>query len=224
MQGLEKILATELGSSIHNINQCDWRNKDFYADYAAQTFYYVRHSTRLLALSASRLNYEQEQSFHLRFIKHLGEESNHEKLALNDLKHLSHSISEFEEYNTTRLFYEPQYYKIEHERPLALMGYILYLEALAKNVCPSLTKTITELYGAEATSFLRVHGQEDPQHVEEAVKMIAGLGQANLHEIEKNLIQSSYAYNQMIYTMRVRWGKSQDKKVASFENNEEVYQ
>lgn len=214
MHGLEKILATELEASIHNINQCDWRNKEFYADYAAQTFYYVRHSTRLLALSASRLSYEQEQSFHLRFIKHLGEEANHEKLALNDLKFLGRSIDDFEEHPSTRLFYEPQYYKIEHEKPLALMGYILYLEALAKYVCPILTKTITELYGHQSASFLRVHGEEDPEHVDQAVNMITGLSTANLYEIEKNLIQSSYAYNQMIYEIKMKWIVAQDKKMA----------
>ncbi|MBC7540862.1 MAG: iron-containing redox enzyme family protein [Bacteriovorax sp.] len=214
MQGLEKVLAIELDLSIKHVNECDWKNKEFYADYVAQTFYYVRHSTRLLALCASRLNYEQEQQLHLRFIKHLGEESNHEKLALNDLKHLGYSIDDFKEHNTTRIFYEPQYYKIEHEKPLALMGYVLYLEALAKYVCPPLTQIITELHGNRTASFLQVHGEEDPAHVEQALKMIMSLDDANLAIIEKNIIQSSYAYNQMISELKIKWNNAHYKKSA----------
>lgn len=211
---LEKVLTAELEKSTFHLNNCNWDNIKFYADYVAQTFYYVRHSTRLLALSASRLNYEQEQMIHLRFIKHLGEESNHEKLALNDLKHLGFSIDDFPELNTTRVFYEPQYYKIEHERPLAIMGYILYLEALAQNVCIPLTKKIIELHGNKTASFLHVHGEEDPEHVAQALNMIQSLDPANLAVIERNLIQSSYCYNQIISELDQKWAKTYYKKSA----------
>lgn len=145
-----------------------WDQKEFYANYLAQTFYYVRHSTRILALSAGRLSYEKDQKIHLRFLKHLGEEANHEKLALNDLKFLGYKLQDFDELNSTRFFYEPQYYKIEHQHPLALMGYILFLEVLAQNVCPPLSAKLTNLYGKKSATFLLVHGEEDPSHVEEA--------------------------------------------------------
>jgi thiaminase len=213
-QRLEKTLSTELKNSNELILNCDWKNKDFYADYIAQTFYYVRHSTRLLALAASRLNYEQEQKIHLRFISHLKEESNHEKLALSDLSHLDFKIENFPEINATRLFYEPQYYKIEHERPLALMGYVLFLEALAQKVCPSLSKKITGYHGNKTATFIHVHGEEDPGHVEKALRMILDLNQQDLLAIENNLIQSSYVYSQLLTELNLKWNKSIYKKSA----------
>lgn len=211
---LESSLIKELDITSEYILDCDWKSREFYADYMAQTFYYVRHSTRLLALAASRLNYEEEQKIHLRFIRHLGEESNHEKLALNDIAKLDFSINDFPELNSTRLFYEPQYYKIEHERPLALMGYILFLEALAQKVCPSITKKIAAFHGSKAGTFFHVHGEEDPAHVGEALKMINALEGADLRAIEINLVQSSYAYAQMVSELNLKWLSLRHKKAA----------
>ncbi|MDO9180952.1 MAG: iron-containing redox enzyme family protein [Bacteriovorax sp.] len=211
---LELSLELTIKNSMAQIEEYEWENKNFYADYMAQTFYYVRHSTRLLALCASRLNYEQEQQIHLRFIKHLSEESNHEKLALNDLANLGHNIDQFPELNSTRLFYEPQYFKIEHEKPLALMGYILFLEALAQKVCPPLTKKLTSCFGKRSATFFHVHGEEDPEHVAEALKMIQGLDDSNLFVIEKNLRQTAYAYSQMLHELKLKWHNLEIKKSA----------
>ncbi|MFA6237598.1 MAG: iron-containing redox enzyme family protein [Bacteriovorax sp.] len=211
---LEMALMKELDISSEFILDCDWKSKEFYADYMAQTFYYVRHSTRLLALCASRLNYEQEQKIHLRFIRHLGEESNHEKLALNDISRLDFSVDDFPELCSTRLFYEPQYYKIEHERPLALMGYILFLEALAQKVCPPLAKTISSCHGSKAGTFFHVHGEEDPAHVGEALKMINVLSPPDLAAIEHNLVQSSYAYILMVNELKLKWASKNKKRAA----------
>lgn len=211
---LNKILSIELEKSISQINECNWLDKNFYADYVAQTFYYVRHSTRLLALCASRLSYEDQQKIHLRFIKHLAEESNHELLALKDIGHLGYSLDDFPELEATRLFYEPQYYKVEHQNPLALMGYILFLEALAQKVCPPLTKKLTECHGKRTATFFHVHGEEDPEHVAEALKMIQSLDKNSLEHIEQNLIQSSYAYGQLISDLQLKWKISIYKKSA----------
>ncbi len=215
MKNLSITLEKEIRKTIEHIDSCQWsNNKEFYADYVAQTFYYVRHSTRLLALCASRLNYETEQAIHLRFIKHLGEEFNHEKLALSDLKNLGYHIDDFSELVTTRLFYEPQYFKIEHERPLALMGYVLYLEALAQKFSPIVAKEISGKYGARSATFFQVHGDEDPKHVAEAVKMIGSLSEADLKSIENNLIQSSHSYNLLIEDLQNKWLQSSVKKAA----------
>lgn len=207
-------LSLELQKTNEIIDASLWSNAEFYADYIAQTFYYVRHSTRLLALAASRLNYENQQKTHLRFITHLKEESNHEKLALHDLNHIGRKLENFPENNSTRLFYEPQYFKIEHEMPLGLMGYILFLEALAVKVCPSLTKKITEHHGKNSATFFRVHGEEDPSHVSEALKMIEDLDKETSFYVEKNLIQTAFAYNQMLIELNQKWNKKSDNKAA----------
>lgn len=198
MDQLKAALNQSVSMIVNSYENMPWDNKEFYANYIAQTFYYVRHSTRMLATSAGRLSYEQQQTLHLRFLKHLSEEAGHEKLAINDLKALGYTIDDFKELNATRCFYEPQYFKIEHKDPLAIMGYILYLEVLAQNICPPLSKKLTALYGKKAATFLIVHGEEDPHHVEEAQKMLATLPPEALAIITENLEQSSFAFNLMM--------------------------
>lgn len=198
MEKLKLALNQSVSMIVNSYEYMPWENKEFYASYLAQTFYYVRHSTRMLAISAGRLNYEEQQNLHLRFLKHLGEEANHERLAINDLKALGYTVNDFPELNATRCFYEPQYFKIEHQGPLALMGYILYLEVLAQNICPPLAKKLTGLYGKKAATFLLVHGEEDPHHVDEAQKMLATLDSKTLELITMNLEQSSFAFNLMM--------------------------
>jgi pyrroloquinoline quinone (PQQ) biosynthesis protein C len=213
MEKLKLALEQSVGHSKGVMESLPWDNREFYANYLAQTFFYVRHSTRMLATSAGRLSYEAQQNLHIRFLKHLGEEAGHEKLALNDLKALGYNIEDFKELDATRFFYETQYYKIEHKDPLAIMGYILYLEVLAQFVCPPLTQKITQLYGKKTATFLLVHGEEDPHHVEEAQKLIASLPPQALTVITENLLQSSCAFNLMMNEMVImaknaKWKKS----------------
>lgn len=215
MKDLQKTLDLELARAMEQIDSCDWNNKNFYADYMAQTFYYVRHSTRLLALAASRLSYEDQQTFHLRFIAHLREESNHEKLALNDLKYLGFKKEDLPEHSCTRLFYEPQYYKIEHQRPLALMGYILFLEALAQKACPKLVETLAETYGNRCATFFHVHGEEDPAHVEAALKVISELDNIDLQQVIQNLSQTAYAYHCLLDELKMKNSRQRPQKKAA---------
>ncbi len=214
MDKLQKALNQSVSIITNSYENMPWDNKEFYANYLAQTFFYVRHSTRMLAISAGRLSYEEHQSLHIRFLKHLGEEANHERLAINDLKALGYSVSDFKELNSTRFFYEPQYFKIEHQNPLALMGYILYLEVLAQNICPPLAKKLQGLYGKKAATFLLVHGEEDPHHVEEAQKLLMSLDAPTLEIITENLIQSSCAFNWMMKEIEDSVKVDQLKKIA----------
>jgi hypothetical protein len=213
MQKLQMVLSKAVYLITNSYESMPWDNSEFYANYLAQTFYYVRHSTRLLALSASRLSYQDQQGLHLRFLKHLGEEANHEQLVLNDLKNLGYTPKDFQELLMTKLFYESQYYKIEHQSPLALMGYILYLEVLAQNICPPLSKIIINVYGSKVASFLLIHGNEDPQHVAEAQKVLSDIDPDSLKIITENLEQSSYAFNLIVReilekTQKENWKKS----------------
>ncbi len=213
MDKLQKALDQAIVQSVEMCNKLPWHDREFYSNYLAQTFYYVRHSTRMLATSAGRLTYEDQQNLHLRFLKHLSEEAGHEKLAINDLKHMGHTPNDYKELNSTRYFYETQYYKIEHRDPLAIMGYILYLEVLAQNVCPPLSKKIETLFGKKASTFLLVHGEEDPHHVEEAQKLLMTLSPPSLEIIIENLEQSANAFNLIMKeieesTQYMKWKKS----------------
>lgn len=171
-----------------------WQEKRPYANFLAQTFYYVRHSTRLLALAAGRIAPGDRKSFD-RFIKHIGEERNHEELARRDLSNLGFDLDAMPELPCTKLLWEPQYYKVEHESPMALLGYILPLEMLAANEGGEVVEILSEAHGADSLSFLRLHGQEDIKHVQEAIKLAESLDERDRRLIETNIGQTIYAYS-----------------------------
>lgn len=192
-----------VASMSNTLRNYPWDNKLAYAEYLAQTYYYICHSTRLLAASAARFS-QEDQSLHKRFLKHTDEENSHELLALRDLQKLGFNIKDFPEMAQTKTFYEIQYYKIEHCDPAALMGYILALETVAGNDLKWLKEKITALYGAECAKFIQVHADEDPDHVEKALMVVEGLKESRLVHINMNIEQSAICFNDMLNACKSR--------------------
>lgn len=170
-----------------------WDNKSAYAEFVAQTFYYVRHSTRLLALAAGMIAPENRRAFD-RYIKHISEERNHEVLARRDLEELGFDLDQMPEMSVTRLLWEPQYYKVMHKSPMALLGYILPLEALAANEGGNVVQRLKEAYGAKCLSFLRLHGEEDIKHVKDAIALTESLDKSDYELVRENIEQTVLAY------------------------------
>lgn len=193
--------------------QYPWENKLAYAEFLAQTYYYVCHSVRLLCASAGRLPQEDQEIFK-RFIKHMQEENSHELLCIRDLQKLGFNINDFSELAQTRTFYEVQYYKIEHLDPLALMGYILALETMAGRELKSTKEKLTQLYGKEAVKFIQVHADEDPDHIEKALNLIEKLDQRRLKIIDQNLEQTALSYVEMLQAAKVRGYVNDERKIA----------
>jgi len=172
-----------------------WQERTAYADWLAQTYFYVRHSTRLLAASAARFAQDEAgDALHQRFTKHMSEEKRHERLALHDLKHLGVSADGLVERHSTRLFYECQYYKIEHVDPTALFGYILALEAMSAAHGPYAFEAVSSAHGASAGTFLKLHAHDDQDHTREALSMLERLTPGSRLHIEHNLEQSTFGY------------------------------
>jgi len=177
-----------------------WNNKTAYAEFLAQTFYYVRHSTRLLALAGGMMPLENRRAFD-RYIKHIAEERNHELLARRDLEQLGFELDAMPELPVTRLLWEPQYYKIMHKSPMALLGYILPLEALAANEGGQIVKSLEETYGATCLNFLRLHGEEDIKHVKDAIALVDTLHAHDQMLVRENIAQTVMAYTQWLQHM-----------------------
>lgn len=174
-----------------------WENPRFYGDFLAQTYYYVCHSTRLLGLAASRL-YIDRDSLHRRFAEHIGEEKSHERLAVADLRALGMKLENFPELPVTRAFYETQYYKIERQDPTALLGYILLLEVLSVKVGPALHQRTKAAHGERASSFLRIHVEEDVDHVAKALTQVDGLPDHLKEYVAMNMEQTAELYGAII--------------------------
>ncbi len=188
-------------SSVEMMSQATreypWDNKHAYAQFLAQTYYYICHSTRLLAASAARFS-QEDQGLHKRFLKHTDEENSHELLALRDLQKLGFKIEDFPELAQTKTLYEIQYFKIEHQDPAALMGYILALETMAGEDFKWLKDKVTGLYGKETAKFVQVHADEDPDHIEKAVQVIKSLKTIRLPGIDINIEQTAICYTDML--------------------------
>jgi hypothetical protein len=171
--------------SLSVLRDFPWHSKRAYGDFLAQTYYYVCHTTRLLAVCASRLGVEREKLHH-RFLKHAAEERSHHLLAERDLAALGASLGDYPERALTAAMYETQYYRAEHHSPTTIFGYILTLEGLAVVYGPSVYAAVSSAHRDEASSFVRLHANEDPGHLESAFALLETLSPAETAAIQAN--------------------------------------
>jgi uncharacterized ferritin-like protein (DUF455 family) len=170
-----------------------WRDKESYAQFLAQVYYYVCHSTRLLGFAAARFT-TVEEKFHRRFMEHAAEEKGHQFLAEKDLKALGYSLAAFPEHPATSLFYESQYYKIEFQDPMALLGYILVLEGISVKKGAYINQVVQKAFGKQASTFMHVHSSDDPDHLEKAFALIEGMDEKRKEIIRQNIRQSAFGF------------------------------
>ena len=196
---MKTVLDQCMGQLGQSLEQFPWQLSSAYGDWLAQTYYYVSYSTRLLAASAARFACDERgNAFHHRFGAHISEEKKHELLALHDLKVLGLSIRDFPERHTTRMFYEPQYFKIEHRDPLALFGYILPLEAMSVAHGPWILERVSAAHGERASAFLKVHVNDDEDHLAKAFAALEAATDVQRALIEQNLLQTTAGYRALL--------------------------
>lgn len=175
-----------------------WTDKKSYAAWLAQTYYYARHTTRIISFAGSLFNFEQ-QDIHNRFVDHTNEEKNHDRLLEADLKQIGYKVSDFSELSSTAAMYQTQYYIAQHVSPMALFGYFLSLEGLAVTCCKSAVETLDKATpGCKFATFLRVHAHEDGDHVREALDFTGKASPADLELIRMNLCRTSEFYRSML--------------------------
>lgn len=187
-----KLLEDAINQAVSAGRQLDFANKGLYALWLSQAYYFVRHSTPLLALSCGRSI--ENRPYHLRCISHLAEERGHDKLILNDLKALGFKPEDFEELPATQALYQTQYYWIEHVNPVSLLGYIFILEGLAVKLGGIKTKEVND---AKATSFLKLHSDEDVGHLESAFGQLKAMSKHDQECILKNAQLTAGLYSNM---------------------------
>lgn len=190
---IKEVYINEAESVKKQLVAFDWSDPNKYADWLAQTYFFVLHSTRLLTLSASRCPTDN-QELHYRFVKHTAEESRHERMLLNDLKALGRDISEFTEYPTTASFFQTQYYQIEHIGAVTFFGYILVLEGLAVEAGDYIYDQVQKHHGPQKGSFLKVHSSEDPDHLRKAFLEIEKMSLIESIKICQNMKNSFFNY------------------------------
>jgi len=180
------------------LNQ-NWESPSFYANWLAQTAYYVRHSTKLLALAASRYSVN-DPAHHLRAIEHMREEKSHDLLAVHDLMGVGYSFDHIAEGFATRAMYTDIYYRILFESPFALYGYILALEGIAVRSADKIRTRIVKAHGKtnKVDRFLSLHGSEDPDHIDKAFEMVANLDSRSVAIVQETMLSSFESYRLMV--------------------------
>ncbi len=173
------------------------KDKEVYADWLAQTYYYVVHSTSLLGYSLPHLK-SMELKRH--FEKHLGEETRHDLLAVKDMERLGFSMDQFPEHAITQAFYHSQYYRIQFEGGTSILGYILFLEAMAVHWGKEAYEVIKDTH-KHSVLFLKVHAEEDPHHVDQAIGAILKLPEAEQEAIVRNMRYTYEIYSEMLSVM-----------------------
>ena len=175
------------------VESLPWGDRAFYSNYLAQTYYFVCHSTRLLARSVSHFGVDRNNLYQ-RFVAHIKEENYHERIAVNDLLAMGLTPENFEQLAITKAFWESQYYKIDQSKGTSLLGYIFYLEAIPVYSFKDVLKYLPE----NSCQFLKVHIEEDPRHLELALKTIQELSADEQHEIWDNFNQTAEIYQLML--------------------------
>jgi len=176
-------------------HQFPWENKAYYANWLAQSFFYVQWTTRQLALASARTKPMQEDSLHWRFLEEAKEEKKHELLALQDLKNLGYTPDQFQELPHTSFFYQTLTYMIENEHPISILGYALTLEGFAAKRLVEVYPRIKTCYeGSKAISFLKLHCELDADHFENALPHLQACPQELLPLISKGIDQCCAIY------------------------------
>lgn len=196
---MEEVLRGEL-SKYKPAEMVRWEDPRVYAQYLAQTYYYVCHSTRLLGLAAARVGVDQEK-LHQRLFKHASEERSHHLLAQHDLKALGYKLEDLPELASTAALYQTQYFQIEYVSAFTLFGYILALEGVAVLHGPAVYERVKKAHGSEAGAFLKLHAEEDPDHLEKALEVVRSIPERDQPAVRQNLRFSCHHYRAFLETV-----------------------
>ncbi len=176
-----------------------WSDRVAYGDWIAQTYHYVKHSTRLLAAAAARFPTDDAgNALHHRFAKHMSEEKKHELLCVHDLGALDFPLGAFPELPATQMFYASQYFAVEHEDPMALFGYILVLEVTSVREGGWVREQVVAAHGDKAASFVKLHAEEDVEHVEKALSALEAASAPERALVAENMRRTAYGYGAVL--------------------------
>jgi len=165
MKNIRSIVSPLLEEAKKTFEKTNWEQKEIYSNWLAQSYYYVCHSTRLLAATASRFGVDRDQ-YHTQLTQHIHEERFHERIAIADLKKLGKTVSEYPELTSTKSLYRSAYYLVERVHPVCFYGYVFYLELLPQLGGKNVIEIAQRCFGNNTTKFIEVHVNEDPKHVE----------------------------------------------------------
>lgn len=188
----ELLKSNEYQYVLNYFNTMNFADKKVYANWLAQTYYFVSHSVRLSALGASKL--DVDCPIGKRMQAHTMEEKGHHVLAEKDIQKLGYQLKDFPAFGVTNAFYQSQYYKVLFEHPYHLLGQIFMLEAFSVDAGPQMWATVKQSHGELACHFVRVHANEDIDHVKKALEAIESFPAEQKKGVTENFKQACELY------------------------------
>ena len=174
-----------------------WESKNHYANWLAQSYFYVAQTTRMIAFAASRCGMDCDR-LHWKFLEEAFEEREHEKLIMHDLKALGHKVSDFNELPQTAFFYQTLHYLIGNVSPVSTIGYAIVLEGLTASHLSQICDRVKNAHGANASTFLRVHCEVDADHYQHAVDFLQKLAPEDLQFVRTGILQAGVIYSNLV--------------------------
>jgi pyrroloquinoline quinone (PQQ) biosynthesis protein C len=141
----------------------------YYRGFLRETFHNASANPKMGSLFHAHLH-SRLPALESRFVKHNAQEIGHNELAIADLRLLgadTAAIRQERPLAATEAMAGFIAYQIQHRNPLAYLGYIYHLEAIAVELGTSSVGELTRIgVPAGATSFLKEHSEADPVHME----------------------------------------------------------
>lgn len=190
--------SSEYKFVVNYFKSMDFADREVYANWLAQTYYFVCHSTRLSALGASRLSVDDPVG--KRMFAHTIEEKGHHMLALKDLEELGKDIKDYQPYGVTNALYQAQYYRVLFEEPHYLLGQIFMLESFAADACPWQYEIVRKSFGEKASRFVKVHAAEDSAHVNKALEVMSQFPPHLQAGLRANFMQACELYFYILHS------------------------
>ncbi|MFZ3229906.1 MAG: iron-containing redox enzyme family protein [Pseudobdellovibrio sp.] len=210
--GISKKLQASVKVTEALVLSSPWEEKEFYGWWLSQTYHFVSHTSRFLSLAAGCCSLD-ESDLHSFFIKHIPEETGHEKICLTDLKNLKLSISD--EADTTKKFHLLQRQKILTESVVNHLGYMLFLENLSIAVGPKLLSILQRNYPNHGLKFLKLHTEEDISHVAKAIAFVDKLTSEQKSIVAHSIFETCDGYNKIILEGNKLFKKNKPAKLAA---------
>lgn len=198
---------------IDDFRGTDFTDAEVYANWLAQTYAFVKHSVRLSALGASRL--DADDPLAKRMVHHTAEEKGHHLLAKHDIEALGKSLDDYPAFGVTNAFYQAQYYKVLFEHPAHLLGQILMLEAVSAELGPWMLEIVEREFGPKASTFVRVHATEDQDHVQKALAAVKQMPPEQQRGVEVNFHQACEVYCLILRSIREQAAEAMRTERAS---------
>lgn len=214
IESVKRAFEKSMAQAKEAFESFPWEDPKAYSLWLKQTHYFVENSTRLIALAGSRFPLELNH-LHRRFLKHCSEEVGHEVLPIRDVNSLGLDFAALKVFPETKALYQSQYYWIERVNPISFFGYILFLEGLAVHRGKEVFSRVNKAHGPNKHSFLKVHSEEDEDHLEKAFDAVKNISDLEAKLICDNLEMTGYFYISFLKQISLETQKPKDLKKAS---------